>query len=160
MAGNSEAAIEPRTDELMNAVLRRMSLGNIHLSELEVALQAGDCFRMVAAAASLHDTWTSAEYTIAILLDRSSRRNARSSTHRHYDVARSALLASRFFARDSLTRMWSMLRDDAKRRAAGSAEPSPSISSEIGATGTEREIAAPSSATGTTNTFHAPGVPA
>jgi hypothetical protein len=109
----------------MDVILRRMNFGNIHLCELEVALRTGDCRRAIDAAASLHETWTSVETMLAILHRRASRRDARSSERWHHDVARNALMASRYFARDSLTRMWGLLRDDARRRTARGGESHP-----------------------------------
>jgi hypothetical protein len=117
MVGNANGTQEWRSDELMHLVLRRITFGHAHLRELEIALRTGDRDRLITAAANLHDTWALAETTTLLLRQRAERKAAHTSERWHHEVARNALLAGRYFAREPLTRMWAVLREDVRRRA-------------------------------------------
>lgn len=109
MVGDCAGAKQLTTDELMHAVLKQMDSANACLSELEIALQTSEHERLIAAAANLHARWVVAELLIVSLRERIACWSATLAERSHHEVARNALLAGRYFAREPLTRMWEML---------------------------------------------------
>jgi hypothetical protein len=117
MARDAGAAETVTTKELGASVLRQMNAANVCLRRLEVALNTGDREEMIAAAAALHDTWELADVAVATMRQRVVRQGASNREHSHYKLARNAVLAWRYFSRDPLRRMWSVLRDEVRRNS-------------------------------------------
>jgi hypothetical protein len=99
------------TDDFIKTVLQGMTMANAWLGNLEAALDTGDLKRAIVSAAKLHNAWVHVESTIAKLGELALSKAASPRELWHYEVANNALLAGRYFARETLTRMWTMLED-------------------------------------------------
>jgi hypothetical protein len=95
-----------------------MDSANESLCALEAALNTSNRRRLICAAAALHDTWARADVTVATMRARAAHATESSRERWQYKLARNTVLASRYFARAPLRRMWTMLQNDLSRQAA------------------------------------------